>query len=319
VSLLKMDLPQKTREMHNHHFDSTKWNNIPIRDDDVIVTTVYKSGTTWTQAILMKLFFQGEQLPHDLVNTIPWVDLRVPSEEITLAGLESLTWRRQMKTHLPLFALKFSTKAKYIHIGRDGRDCFMSLTNHYKCGNELLYQLLNDTPGLVGDKIPIYSETYPNENVFFDDWISKGWPTFEGETDGYPYWSFFDNIKSWWDYRHLPNILFIHFTDLLSDLEGSVREIAAFLDIPIKEDSFPELINSLRFDEMKKKAVEFVPMNGAVFEGGPQSFINKGTNGRWKGVLTNEQLDAYDKKAKEKLSPECILWLENGKQGYKIK
>ena len=29
--------PQKTRELHNHHFDSTVWNHFTFRDDDVVV------------------------------------------------------------------------------------------------------------------------------------------------------------------------------------------------------------------------------------------------------------------------------------------
>ncbi len=36
-------LPQKTRELHNHHFDSTIWNDFEFRDDDIIISTYAKS------------------------------------------------------------------------------------------------------------------------------------------------------------------------------------------------------------------------------------------------------------------------------------
>ena len=45
--------PKKTREMHSHHFDSTIWNDSKFRDNDIIIGTYAKSGTTWTQQELM--------------------------------------------------------------------------------------------------------------------------------------------------------------------------------------------------------------------------------------------------------------------------
>jgi len=31
--------PRKTRERHNHHFDSTIWNDFRFRDDDIVIAT----------------------------------------------------------------------------------------------------------------------------------------------------------------------------------------------------------------------------------------------------------------------------------------
>ena len=49
--------PKKTRELHNHHFDSTIWNDFRFRDDDIIIATYAKSGTTWMQQIIAQLLF----------------------------------------------------------------------------------------------------------------------------------------------------------------------------------------------------------------------------------------------------------------------
>jgi len=51
--------PRKTREMHNHHFDSTVWNDFAFRDDDIVIATYGKSGTTWMQQIVGQLIFRG--------------------------------------------------------------------------------------------------------------------------------------------------------------------------------------------------------------------------------------------------------------------
>jgi aryl sulfotransferase len=51
--------PRKTRELHNHHFDSTAWNDFRFRDDDIIIASYAKSGTTWLQQIIGQLVFRG--------------------------------------------------------------------------------------------------------------------------------------------------------------------------------------------------------------------------------------------------------------------
>ena len=37
--------PVKSREMHNHLMDSTRWNAWDFRDDDMVIATYAKSGT----------------------------------------------------------------------------------------------------------------------------------------------------------------------------------------------------------------------------------------------------------------------------------
>ena len=34
--------PRKTRELHNHHFDSTVWNDFKFREGDIVVSTYNK-------------------------------------------------------------------------------------------------------------------------------------------------------------------------------------------------------------------------------------------------------------------------------------
>ncbi len=291
--------PKKTREYQSHHFDSTFWNDFKFRDDDIIISTYAKSGTTWMQQIVSQLLFNGaEGLPTSEMS--PWLDLRVPPKEVKLPALESQTHRRFVKTHLPVDAIVFSPNAKYIYIGRDGRDVAWSFFNHHINANEHYYAAVNDSPGRVG---PPFARPAEDVVAYFRGWM---------ENDGLPYWPFWENIKTWWDIRDLPNVHFIHFTNLVDDLPGEMRKIAAFLDVPVDEAKWPEIVHHCTFDYMKENGAPAVPLGGAFWEGGAKTFIHKGTNGRWKDLLTAEDNRKYDAKADEELGKACAKWLATG-------
>ncbi len=132
--------PRKTRELHSHHFDSTVWNDFRFRPDDVVVATYAKSGTTWVQQIVGQLIHGGRE-DVDVPTLSPWLDLRIPPKEVKLQALEAQPHRRFIKTHLPVDALVFSPEAKYLYIGRDGRDVVWSMYNHHANANEEFYRL----------------------------------------------------------------------------------------------------------------------------------------------------------------------------------
>ena len=98
--------PVKTRDLQNHHFDSTIWDSFKFHADDIIITTYAKSGTTWMQQIVAQLIFGGAENIH-VHELSPWVDLRIIPPEM-IAGLDNQTHRRFVKTHLPVDALVFS-------------------------------------------------------------------------------------------------------------------------------------------------------------------------------------------------------------------
>lgn len=100
-------IPVKNRELHNHHFDSTIWNDFNFRNDDIVISSYAKSGTTWLQQIIAQLLLNGEE-GMEVAEMSPWLDLRVPPKEVKLPMVEAQTHRWFLKTHLPVDALVFS-------------------------------------------------------------------------------------------------------------------------------------------------------------------------------------------------------------------
>jgi aryl sulfotransferase len=295
----KTSSPVKTRELHNHHFDSTIWNDFPFRDDDIVISTWAKAGTTWVQQIVAQLLFNGEE-GMEVADMSPWLDLRVPPKEVKLPMVEAQTHRRFIKTHLPVDALVFSDKAKYIYIGRDGRDVLWSLYNHHVNANSFFYDALNNTPGLVGPEFP----TPPDSIVeYYHEWLDK---------NGHPFWPFWDNVRTWWAIRNLPNVYFLHFSNLKKDMPGEIRKIAEFIDTPIDEDNWEAILKHCSFDYMKTNATKSTPLGGAFWDGGATTFVNKGTNGRWRETLGEEESLKYEALALKELGSECAHWLATG-------
>lgn len=291
--------PTKTREMQSHHFDSTVWNDFRFRDGDVIVATYGKAGTTWTQQIVGQILFDGDESV-DLGQMSPWLDLRVPPKEVKLGMMEAQTHRRFLKTHLPVDALVFSPRAKYLYIGRDGRDVVWSLFNHHVNANDAWYAALNDTPGRVG---PPMERTSDDVVTYFRKWL---------ERDGYPFWPFWENVRSWWAIRNLPNVSFVHFGNLKRDLGGEMRRIAGFIGAPVDEARWATVVEHCTFDYMKHHAEKSAPLGGVLWEGGAGTFINKGVNGRWRELLTAEDNRNYEERALKELGAECAHWLATG-------
>ena len=56
-----------------------------------------------------------------------------------------------------------------------------------------------------------------------------------------------------------------------------------------------------------------MPGSDSTLKGGAQTFFNKGTNGRWHDVFSEEDLALYPLAVARELTPDCAAWLENGR------
>lgn len=291
--------PIKEREHWHHLLDSTVWNEFKYRDDDIVINAYSKSGTTWVQQIVAQLIWMGAE--HINVSEVsPWIDCRFPSQNDRLRIVEAQTHRRFFKSHLPVDTLVFSPKARYIYIGRDGRDVLWSLYNHHRNFKTEVIRDIDSVPERVG---PPLGEAPSSVLEYFRDWLAK---------DGFPWWPYWPHILSWWEIKDLSNVMLLHFSNLKSDMPGEIRRIAAFLNITIDETKWNAILEHCSFDYMKAHAAQSVPFAGSLFEGGAETFMHKGVNGRWRDVLRSQDIERYEQTATEKLGADCAYWLSTG-------
>ena len=110
-------------------------------------------------------------------------------------------------------------------------------------------------------------------------------------------------------------MLLVHYNDLAEDREAEMRRIAGFLEIEIEETAWPALVRAAGFEEMRAAGDALAPFHdGIVAAEGSRRFFNKGTNGRWRDVLTERDLALYDGKIRAKFTPGLAAWLEGGRR-----
>lgn len=92
-----------------------------------------------------------------------------------------------------------------------------------------------------------------------------------------------------------------------------MKRSAEFLVISTPDFLWPSLVEAASFEAMKRDGGTLMPQAERLFIGGAQTFFYKGTNSRWREVLTDADVDLYERKIKTELSPALIRWLTEGR------
>ena len=88
-----MKIPAQTHHYQNAIMNSSRWENFEPREDDILIATSYKAGTTWMRGICAALVFQQPQPPVPQDDLSPWLDANFAPLEDVLAQLDALTNR----------------------------------------------------------------------------------------------------------------------------------------------------------------------------------------------------------------------------------
>jgi aryl sulfotransferase len=281
--------------------DSARWLGFPFRDGDIVISTRSKTGTTWVQMICALLIFQTPALPAPLAQLSPWLDhLIVPRDEV-YAQLAAQEHRRFIKTHTPLDGVPLDPRATYIVTARHPLDMFVSL---YHQSDNIDYERLRQLTGQPEPAEPPRPRTPLHDRLL--RWIADDDDPRE-HPDSLP--GLMWHLSDAWVRRHEPNVLLVHYNDLLADLDGQMRRFAGQLGIAVPEQAWPTLVQAAMFERMRDSADTLVPTAG-IFKSNA-AFFRRGTSGAGREILSGEELAAYHARVTQLAPSDMLTWLHS--------
>uniref|UniRef100_A0A0P4WJ54 Sulfotransferase domain-containing protein n=1 Tax=Scylla olivacea TaxID=85551 RepID=A0A0P4WJ54_SCYOL len=246
------------KELHDFQF----------KEEDVLVASYPKAGTTWVQEIVYMLA-HGCQKTNESSEIL---ETRFPYLEYPYPGIKSLVLKKEkrfIKTHLPISLLPTSFEnsgAKLIYIARNPRDTAIS----YFYFMQLLTQC--DYQGTLSS--------------FIDMFLS----------DKAMYSPYFGHVLGYWEARHNPNILFVTYEELHQNPQKIIRKIAEFLSIDVSDVEVNHVAENTSFPCMAANpSVNYEHWKdfGFAFKD-KGTFLRKGKIGDWQRHLSSSQVAAFE-------------------------
>jgi hypothetical protein len=291
--------------------DSARWDRIALRDGDIVIDTPAKSGTTWMQMCVALLVFQQPDPPRPMAEISPWIDMLTwPIDEL-VALLDAQTHRRFVKTHTPLDGVPWDPRLTYICVGRDPRDVMVSWQNHM--ANIDFQALIVARIKAVGhedlDASGLGPPSADDPAERFRHWVEERAPEAERQPG---LAGVLEHLQTFWDRRDEPNVALFHYADLKADLPGQLRRLADVLAIDVPEARLDELVHAATFDEMKRRADHLAPDTTHGIWQDTAQFFDKGTSGRWRDFVGDDDLAAYEARVAELVPPDLARWAHRG-------
>ncbi|MDD1780362.1 sulfotransferase domain-containing protein [Enterovibrio sp. ZSDZ35] len=235
-------------------------------EDDIIVATQMRCGTTWMQQIVFELLHKGEG---DLTDTgykhlnsaSAWIECSQHTG-VPLADSPKLgdAQKRVLKTHFPTSLCPYNEKAKYIYVARHPVSCYAS----------------------VHDFVSSIAGPFAPPPHQFIDWFCS---------DGFFWTSWPHHVNGWWDWsQKRDNVTFVHFEELKANPENVVRQIASFLNVKITDEELEKILVKIDFAYMREREeyFEMVPpsVNTVMSK---THFFNGGKSNRHQEVQPHER------------------------------
>ncbi|WP_040492696.1 sulfotransferase domain-containing protein [Ilumatobacter nonamiensis] len=282
--------------------DSARWLEFEFRDDDIVISTRSKSGTTWVQMICALLIFRTPDLPRPLPQLSPWLDWLVLPQDELFADLAAQRHRRFIKTHTPLDGVPDDDRVTYIVVARHPLDAAVSL---YHQSNNLDRERI---ARLTGNPSPATPRHLPPLSEWLLDWTESD---VEAADDLDSFNGVFHHLTDAWNRKDDPNVVLVHYADLLHDLPGEMRRLAIELGIEITDVSIDALARAATLDAMRSHADEVAPDPAGVLLDRSR-FFRTGGSGAGTDALSPAGLAAYRARAADAAPPDLRRWLHRG-------
>jgi aryl sulfotransferase len=285
--------------------DSGRWLGFPFRDGDIVISTRSKTGTTWMQVICGLLIFQAPRLPAPLGQLSPWLDHLIAPREQVYAQLAAQQHRRFIKTHTPLDGIPLNPRASYIVTGRHPLDVAVSLYHHSGNIDRARLRQLTGQPEPAGPPPP-----RPPLRDWLLSWIADDSEP-RDQLDSLP--GFMWHLSDAWARRSQPNVLLVHYDDLLADLDGQMRGLAGQLGMAVPPRVWPALVQAATFESMSGDADTLVPTTGLLKSNA--AFFRRGRSGAGHEVLSASEIAAYHDRVARLAPPDLLTWLHPPQPG----
>ena len=292
------------RRYQSHDEDSARWIGFPYRDDDIVISTRSKTGTTWVQMICALLIFQQPRLPAPIAQLSPWLDHLIAPREQVFAQLAAQQHRRFVKTHTPLDGIPLDPRVTYLVTARHPLDVAVSLYHHSGNIDRARLRQLIGLPEPAAPPPPL-----PPLHDWLLDWIADDHDPAE-RLDSLP--GLMSHLSDAWARRGQPNILLVHYDNLSADLAGQMRWLADRLGITVPGHVWPALVRAATFDSMSGEADSTVPTAG-LFKSNA-AFFRRGTPGAGREILSGRELAAYHDCAARLAPADMLGWLHSPRE-----
>ena len=197
-----------------------------------------------TMNIVHQLREKGDRGFDEIYEEVKWIEtMRSPDatvEEMVQAIDDMPDNRpRAFKSHAPPPMLPFKDSVKYVVVMRNPEEAIVSMKS--------------------------FSQKHSPEFLKFWGMPPDAfqWPDFETYYNAFVGGMGVDKMifgfaASWWKLRNKPNVLMLHYKEMVSDHEGSIKKISDFLDYgPYTEEEWSTILEVTSFQWMKKHETRF--------------------------------------------------------------